>query len=210
MQAERLVAVAPAVAGAVVLLHDDRRHAELPHPRAQRDAALPATDDEAVGLGLVAEIRRLLLALFPPARAMFGRAVLGAQRPIEPARLLEPLELRHRRQQGPDLAVLQPDQAIAARDLRLELDPGGDDATLLGRNLAFGQLPMAGLGRVELMPQHILDLVLALHRLEVPGEGHEVAPIAVVQKHLPRRGDVAALERLSEIVQKTLRLVRDR
>ena len=59
VQAERLVALAPGVAGALVALDDDRRHAELAQPRAERDAALAAADDHDLGLGLVAELLRL-------------------------------------------------------------------------------------------------------------------------------------------------------
>jgi hypothetical protein len=41
VQAERLVAPAPLVAGPLVAVDHDMRDAQLPHPRAQRDAALP-------------------------------------------------------------------------------------------------------------------------------------------------------------------------
>ena len=46
VQAERGVALAPGVAGALVLLHHHRRHAEALQARGERDAALPAADDE--------------------------------------------------------------------------------------------------------------------------------------------------------------------
>ena len=56
MQAERLVALAPAVAGPLVLLHDDGRHAELLQARAKPDAALAAADDQAIGLARMTEL----------------------------------------------------------------------------------------------------------------------------------------------------------
>src|SRR4029079_5523471 len=61
VQAERLVALAPGVAGALVALDDDRRHSELAEPRAERDPALAAADDDDVGLRRMAELARLAL-----------------------------------------------------------------------------------------------------------------------------------------------------
>ena len=58
VQHERLVAVPPRVAGARVLLQDDGRHAEALQPRAERDAALSAADDDAIGLPARPERRR--------------------------------------------------------------------------------------------------------------------------------------------------------
>ena len=79
VQAERLVALAPGVAGALVALDDDRRHAELAQPRAERDAALPAADDHDVGL------RRRSRAPRPPSGAArarrAGRGRRRARRP---------------------------------------------------------------------------------------------------------------------------------
>ena len=56
VQAQRLVAVAPGVAGPRVPSTMIGRHAQLPQPRAERDAALAAADDHHVGLGGVAEL----------------------------------------------------------------------------------------------------------------------------------------------------------
>jgi hypothetical protein len=49
VQAERCVALAPRVAGALVLLHHHRGHAEALQARGERDAALSAADDQDVG-----------------------------------------------------------------------------------------------------------------------------------------------------------------
>ncbi len=82
VQAERLVALAPGVAGALVALDDDRRHAELAQPRAERDAALPAADDHDLGLRLVAELARPRASRSSSqVRAVAVGAVLDALRP---------------------------------------------------------------------------------------------------------------------------------
>ena len=120
VQAERLVALAPGVAGALVLLDDDRRHAELPQARAEPDGALPAADDQHIGLRFVAERLGLLVAQFLPGLGAGIDAVPRAERAGEARLLLVALELGHRGQQRPDQAVLEADEAIAARDLGLE------------------------------------------------------------------------------------------
>ena len=52
VQAERLVAVAPLVAGPRVPVDDDVVDAELAQPRTERDAALAAADDDDVRLAV--------------------------------------------------------------------------------------------------------------------------------------------------------------
>ena len=85
VQAERLVALAPAVAGALVLLDDDGRYAELPQPCAERDAALAAADDERVGLRLEAEFGGFLLTLFLPCRRFLPEPCLAPIGRAKPA-----------------------------------------------------------------------------------------------------------------------------
>ena len=125
VQAQRLVALAPRVAGALVALDDDRRHAELPQPGAERDAALAAADDHDVRL------RRRSRAPRPRAARSSSQVRRSGSAPCstpfgrrEPARLLVALELVERGQQRPRLAVAQPQVPAAAADLGLELDPG--------------------------------------------------------------------------------------
>ena len=79
VQHERAVAVAPGIAGLRVLLDDHRRHAELLQARAEHDAALPAADDEAIGLGAVAESGFLGGPALRPGRAIAVGAVADAQ-----------------------------------------------------------------------------------------------------------------------------------
>ena len=66
VQAERLVAIPPRIAGAMVLLDDDRRHFQAFQPRRQADAALSAADDDAVGLSRVTQFRLFLSLSLQP------------------------------------------------------------------------------------------------------------------------------------------------
>ena len=118
VQAERLVALAPGVAGALVALDDDRRDVELAQPRSERDAALPAADDHDVGLLGVAELGGLALAPLEPGQPVAGGAVVDALRPPRARRLLVALELVERGQQRPRLAVLAQAQVALARARR--------------------------------------------------------------------------------------------
>ena len=72
VQHERAIAVAPGIAGARVLLDDDRRHVELLQPRAERYAALSAADDDAIGLLRRAE-RGLLAGRFASSQFLARR-----------------------------------------------------------------------------------------------------------------------------------------
>src|ERR1700720_3434613 len=103
MQAERLVTLAPAVAGLFVFFDDDRRHIELAQPGSQCNAALTAANDNAIGLTRVAEFLGFRLAFFFPRFSIAFGAVFRA----EANRLFVPLEFAHGRQQRPDSAVLQ-------------------------------------------------------------------------------------------------------
>src|SRR6516225_11282364 len=107
MQAERLIAGAPGIAGTVVLLDDDCGHAELTQSRAERDSALAAADDEHVGLGLDTELLGFLVAQFLPGFGAGIDAVPGAKRPGEARLLLMAFQFDHRSQKRPDLTVLE-------------------------------------------------------------------------------------------------------
>ena len=80
VQAERLVAVTPGIAGTIVLLNDDGGHAELAQPRSERDTALAAANDEHIGLGLDAELLGFLVAQFLPG---FGSGMTPCRAPSD-------------------------------------------------------------------------------------------------------------------------------
>ena len=83
VQAQRLVAIPPGVARPRVAVDDDRRHAQLPQPRAQGDAALTAADDHRVGLGGIPELLCLGMLAFQPGLPIRVRAVFGALRAVD-------------------------------------------------------------------------------------------------------------------------------
>ncbi|MPL79701.1 hypothetical protein SDC9_25585 [bioreactor metagenome] len=203
MQAERLVARAPLVAGPVMLVEHDGRHAKLAQPRGKGDAALPAADDDGVGLPGIAKLGRLRRALFRPGHAVLGGTVFGPHRaPFAPV-LLEALQLLQRGQQGPDPPLLQAHQAPATAGGGFEGDPGSGDAALLGGDLAALQGEPAGPRVLELRGEHVLHPGRPLHRLQVPGHGDQIAPVAVGGKERAGcpcvaflKGGVQAVERL--------------
>ena len=196
VQAERLVALAPAVARPLVLLDDDRRHAELAQARSEADRTLAAADDDDIGLGRGAERLGFLGALLLPGLAVAPVPVLGAHRTARAVRLLEALELGEGGEQRPDQPVLEADVARAATCRRLEDDPAFDDVAACRRRLGRVEAEAGGADLAELALEHGADLVRALQRLDVPGEGDEVAPVAVRLEEGGRGGGVALLERV--------------
>src|ERR1700730_3408414 len=184
VQAERLVTLAPAVARPFVFFDDDRRHIELAQTGSERDAALTTTNDDAIGLTRVAEFSSFRLAFFLPSLSIAFGAVFRPHWTVEANWLFVPLELAHGRQQRPYSAVLQAHVAKATGDSGFELYPALCNSirfrsVLTVRNLPFRRLRI-GKPRLE----HVANLFLALHRLDVPGESHEVAPVAVRLKEI--------------------------
>ena len=124
VQAERLVAAAPLVAGPGVLVDDDRRDAELPQPGAERDAALAAADDQRRRAGWRSRARaasrsRRSSQVSPVAVG----AVLGALRAAVAGRLLVALELVQGGEQRPGAVPSSRSRRwpAAPADRRLEL-----------------------------------------------------------------------------------------
>src|SRR5438270_13046079 len=121
VQSERLVALAPAVAGPFVFFDDDRRHIELAQTGSECDAALTTTNDDAIGLTRVAEFLGFRLAFFLPRLSIAFGAVFRPHWTIEANWLFVPLKFAHGRQQGLYRSVLQAHLAKAAGDLGFEL-----------------------------------------------------------------------------------------
>ena len=207
VQAERLVALAPAVAGALVLLDDDGWHAELPQPGAERDAALASADDQRIGLRLEAELGSFLLALLLPGRPVLAVAMLGAERAVEAGRFLMALQFDHGGEQRPDLAVLQPDMAEAAGNAGFEADPAFQEPVGFSCVFTLGDPPVRRFRLRQLAHQHGAHLVAAFHGLDVPGEGHQVAPVAILLKTRDRTVDVAGGKCRAEAVEQVGKLL---
>ena len=176
VQAQRLVAAAPLVAGAGVPVDDDVVDAELAQPRAQRDAALAAADHHDVGLAVLAETLDLGGAPLLPGDAVLAGAVLDALGTAGALVLLVALELVERGQEGPGALVVEPQQARAAPDRGLEGEPGRGDAVGLLGLLAVGDPEVRGVGRLHGVAQQVVDPVAVLDGREVPGERDQVAP----------------------------------
>jgi hypothetical protein len=199
VQAKALVALPPRVARALVPLDDDRRNAEPPQPCAERDTALPPTDDDHVRLFGKAERRVFFLTSVQPGLAAWAHAMLGPLDAPVALALLEALEFGHRRQQRPRLAVAQAQVAATAGHRRFEGEPGFDHAVGLGRlslDRECGR-PRVGQPRFE----HRANRFGAFLGPDVPGECDEVAPVAVGLEQRDRRIDVVALHRRHEICQ---------
>lgn len=81
----------------------------------------------------------------------------------------------------------------------LELEPAFGDAAAF-RGLLFCILHEAGgLDSGELAGQHVVDLFAALQRLQVPGEGHEIAPVTIGLKQVDGGVYVAGFKRIAEL-----------
>src|SRR3984957_9046759 len=202
VQAERLVALAPGIARALVFLNDDRRHAELPEARAQPNGALAAADDQHIGLRFVTELFRLFVPQLFPGLCAGVHAVPRAERAGEARFLFVALELGYCCLESPDETVLDSDKAVAPRDLGLERNPGFEDAVRLGRDLALGNAPVARLRLLETMGQHVANLIAPFHGLDIPGEGDEIAPVALGAEWGDRLIDIAGRQRGVQLAEK--------
>src|ERR1700730_11869971 len=91
-------------------------------------------------------------------------------------------------------------QAAAGR--RLELDPALDDSIRLSglaqfvRNRETRRLHM-----LQRLAEHGAHAFVTLHRDDVPGEGDQVAPVAVLDEEAGRRLDVPGGQGLFEVCQ---------
>src|SRR6266481_3519129 len=202
MQAERLVTLAPAVAWPFVFFDDDRRHIELAQPGSECDAALTATNDDAIGLARVAEFGGFRLPFFLPCLSIAFGAVFCPHRTVEAHWLFVSLKLAHGRQQRPDPAVLQAQMAKAACDSGFELYPALRNSIRFRSVLTIGNFPVRWLRIGEPRLEHVANLFLALHGLDVPGEGHEVAPVAVCLKEVDNASHLASGQCLVERIEK--------
>ncbi len=208
VQTERLVAVAPGVAGPVVLVDDDRRHAEPPQPGAEADAALPAADHEHVGLHGVAQLGFLLRPALRPALATQRTAMLGALLARRAPAFLMAFQLGDRGQQHPALAVAKAEVPAAAGRLRLEADPRLDHAVGAAR-LPLDR-PTARPGARQRVAQHGGDGVPPLERHDVPAERHQIPPEAGLGELRGRRLGVAPRQGVVEPGKPECRLLRRR
>ena len=183
-----------------MLVDDDRRHAEALQARAKRNAALAAADDQAIGL--TAE-RRVRPPRAPCARAQVLRplhdAVLHALLARRAALFLKSLQFGHRGQQRPAFFAFEANIALAAADRRFECEPAFGDPFLFARLIL--DRPMRRLHIRKARAQHLRDRRPAFKRLDVPGEGDEIAPKAILVEQVYDGVDVRGAQRLIEFFQ---------
>ena len=204
MQAERFIAVAPGIAGAPVFLDDDCGHVELAQPRADRDAALAAADDQHIGLGLKPEVLGFLVSQFLPGFRAGINAVPGAERPSVARLFLVTLQFDHRCQKRPNLTVLQTDQTVAACGPGLERYPAFGSAIGFGRAFPLSDYPVARAYVRKARAEHLAHLIAAFHGSDVPGEGNKVAPVAFRREHRCSGVNTACRKRSIKFVKKDL------
>ena len=188
VQGERVIARAPAIAHARKSVHDERVYADPAERGGDRQASLPAADDQHGGLAVLVALIRVALLL--PVRAAEIARIGFTGRPPLADLLLESLELV---QAGHDLERLrrvareQPDDTEAAADLRLELEDSFDDVgagpvDATRRRAAFGHGKATRFRRRLLRHHQRGDLVGALLRRDRPGEGEQIAPVTFRRK----------------------------
>ena len=107
VQAERLVAIPPRIAGAIILFNNERRHFQAFQPRRQSDAALSATDNDEVGLSCVTQFCLFLSFSLEPRLPIPEDPVLRAAHACRSRFFLESLEFGHRGQQCPAFPALK-------------------------------------------------------------------------------------------------------
>jgi hypothetical protein len=170
-----------------------------PRRRGQHDAALPTADDHHVGLLVVAQPGLFVVPQFEPGLAALVHAVFGALDAVGALLLFKAFELDHGGQQGPGLVSFQAQVAAPARDFGFEAEPG------LGHAIGFGGLAFklevrrAGLGLAR--GEHLAHGAVAFLGADVPGEGHQVAPVAVGVEQRQHRIGFSGSQGGPELVQ---------
>jgi hypothetical protein len=93
------------------------------------------------------------------------------------------------------LPFFKADETVAARNAGLERDPRLREPIRFGFGLTGCDAEIRGIGGIQLRLQHRGDLFAAFHGLDVPGETHEIAPVAVRLEQLNYGGNVPVRER---------------
>src|ERR1700730_4427636 len=199
VQGKRLVAIAPRVAGPGIAIDDDGWHAELAQPRAESDAALPASDDHRVRLGDMAEVLGLVPALLEPGLPIRDGAMLGSLGSPVTLRLLMASEIVQCRQQRPGFAVSEPEMTYAAADRGFELYPALGFPARLAELVSDGET--ARLNLIERLTEHVSYPFDTLHSDDVPGERDQVAPVAVINEQAGCRINVTGGQGSLEVCQ---------
>src|SRR5262245_6593741 len=189
VQAERLVAIAPAVTGPRILLQHDGRHGEPRQARGQGDAALATTNDDAVGLARGPELGLLRQPELEPALAVGMHAMGDTVLAPTAGLFFVPLEGAGGGEQGPTFAVSEPYVTPALAIAGFKTEPRLGAVSDLARLALDLEMAWAHAGQRRLEAGR--DLRHAVHGRDVPGEGDHIAPQGLLVEQAGGRGDVA-------------------
>ena len=185
VQVQRLVAFAPRVTRPLVLLDDNRRHADTSQPRGEPDATLTPADDQHVWLLVETEPGVPLRPGLLPRLASPGDLVGDAELTAGALLLLVPRQFLQCGQQCPATPLHEPQVSPTTPGGGHEVEPC---LCVLGRaRCGLGELPIVRIDRRQLGLEHRRDLIDAFERLEVPRECHEVTPVAVLGEEFTQR-----------------------
>ena len=178
VQAQRLVALAPLVARPLVAVDDDGGHPELAQPRAERDAALSAADDQRVRLRRAYRARPPRRPASRPTTAVSGSLPCTAPSTRDgPLRSSWPLSSCSAVSSVHAWSPLSrrwpmPRPTAVSNSMNADVTPPSSVGASRVRK-PDGSVPASR------AVEHVGDAVAALDGLDVPGEGDQVAPEAV-------------------------------
>ena len=199
VKTERLVAIAPRVPGARVFLDDDGGNAQHAHAGPEGDAALSTANDDGVGLIGVAEGGRFVGFGFQPTLSARHHAVLHPSLPVVTVWFFVSLQLHQRSEQREALVSEQANLPVAPADCGFEVEPAvGDTSRFVGLTNQM-KARRSGLGKAML--KHVAHTGVAFDRHNIPGERHQIAPVALGREHRDGGVDVARFEGVTELGQ---------
>ena len=219
VQHQRVIAVAPVVADALFAIDDQRIDLQLTKPRRDRKPGLSAADDQHRRI-VVAVIGCGLPQIEPIGAAEIAR-IGGAIGPRPADRFLEPFKFVECGQQRPRLErvaaarIGRKRQYAAAAPLGgLEFedrfDRAGTGAGDRARRRAVGIDPeIRRTGAAAIGLQRTKNGVRAVDRADLPGQGQQVAPIAVGMEQRPQRRVIRFRQRPLELSEPILNPGRD-
>ena len=199
MQAERLVALAPAVTGAVVLFDDDGRHVLAAQARTQGNATLPAADNDDIGLLGVSQFLCLAGAGLGIGLSILEGPVFDPMR-TGPALLFGIIDqLLRGCQQGPAAFIVETHMPPTAHRVGFECHPGLGDAIGLGRVAVY--LPVLRMDVGQAGPGHFANGIPPLHRLDIPRKRDQIAPVTIRCEQSLDGLDILRLKRVTELCE---------
>ena len=88
---------------------------------------------------------------------------------------------------------------VTAGGSGFEFEPALGNAVVFARHFLFILAKTGGSDRSQLMREHVPDLVAALQCPQVPGEGHQIPPVAIGLKQVHDGVDITFFQGLPEL-----------